>query len=339
MTWMGARGERECLSWMPRGSLEESPVSRHQACTYKVFLLFFCSSSFFCSFHLSLDAAPGRPDSGVPSSRRAAPMLEHRGLDLVVDLVRYPLADRTLRERCARTLEEEGALVLPKFLHRPAIDDALTQSLAREADAFFCTRSHNVFLLEPDPELPSDHPRNREVRSSKGILADDQVDPQSPLRTLYDSTLFREFLRSVTRANGPLHPYADSLASVNVHVQRAGQELGWHFDNSSFAATVMLRPASSGGSFEYCPGTDRDAWDEREVMGAVTRCLDGDGPIRTLTPGPGDLTLFRGRRALHRVTPTGENGDARVIAVLAYNETPGQRLSSTAMTTFFGRLG
>jgi hypothetical protein len=25
--------------------------------------------------------------------------------------------------------------------------------------------------------------------------------------------------------------------------------------------------------------------------------------------------------------------------VLAYNETPGQRLSSTAMTTFFGRLG
>ena len=288
----------------------------------------------------ALDAAPrvGRPRSGdrLP---RMAPMMEDQGLERTVDLARYPLASRTFRERCRLELDHEGALVLPGFMLAPAVNDALSQSLAREGDAFFCTKSHNVFLLSPDPDLHSEHPRNREVSSSKGILADDQIDPRSPLRALYDSPTFRDFLRSVTGANGALHPYADSLASVNVHVQRAGQELGWHFDNSSFAATVMLRPAASGsGLFQYCPGTDRDAADERGVMEAVTRCLDGDAPVRTLTPGPGDLTIFRGRRALHRVTPTGDDGAARIIAVLAYNEEPDQRLSSTARMTFFGRL-
>ena len=287
----------------------------------------------------ALDAAPRarRPRSGdrLP---RMVPMMKDQGLERTVDLARYPLASRTFRERCRLELDHEGALVLPGFMRAPAVNDALSQSLAREGDAFFCTKSHNVFLLSPDPDLHSEHPRNREVSSSKGILADDQIDPRSPLRALYDSPTFREFLRSVTGAKGALHPYADSLASVNVHVQRAGQELGWHFDNSSFAATVMLRPASVGGFFQYCPGTDRDAVNKRGLMEAVRRCLDGDAPVRTLTPGPGDLTIFRGRRALHRVTPTGDDGAARIIAVLAYNEEPDRRLSSTARMTFFGRL-
>ena len=150
-------------------------------------------------------------------------MMEDQGLERTVDLARYPLASRTFRERCRLELDHEGALVLPGFMRAPAVNDALSQSLAREGDAFFCTKSHNVFLLSPDPDLHSEHPRNREVSSSKGILADDQIDPRSPLRALYDSPTFRDFLRSVTGANGALHPYADSLASVNVHVQRAGQ--------------------------------------------------------------------------------------------------------------------
>lgn len=222
----------------------------------------------------ALDAAPRarRPRSGdrLP---RMAPVMEDQGSERTVDLARYPLASRTFRERCRLELDHEGALVLPGFMLAPAVNDALSQSLAREGDAFFCTKSHNVFLLSPDPDLHGEHPRNREVSSSKGILADDQIDPRSPLRALYDSPLFREFLRSVTGANGALHPYADSLASVNVHVQRAGQELGWHFDNSSFAATVMLRPASVGGLFQYCPGTDR------VLPGGRTRGDGGGGEV------------------------------------------------------------
>ena len=48
-----------------------------------------------------------------------------------------------------------------------------------------------------------------------------------------------------------LYPYADSLSSVNIHYARRGEELNWHFDNSSFAVTLMIQPAIVGGIFEY----------------------------------------------------------------------------------------
>ena len=52
---------------------------------------------------------------------------------------------------------------------------------------------------------------------------------------------------------------------------------------------------------------------------------------------PGCLVLFRGRNAVHRVTPTIGNR-VRVLSVLAYNSKPGVQLSETARKTFFGKL-
>jgi len=48
-----------------------------------------------------------------------------------------------------------------------------------------------------------------------------------------------------------LHEYADALSSINLHYASEGQELGWHFDNSSFAITLMIQSPESGGTFEY----------------------------------------------------------------------------------------
>ena len=64
--------------------------------------------------------------------------------------------------------------------------------------------------------------------------------------------------------------------------------------------------------------------------------LDGIHPVETLTFAPGDLVLFRGRDALHRVTPT--IGDVtRLLVVFAFNDEPGVRLSDSALATFYGR--
>jgi len=35
-----------------------------------------------------------------------------------------------------------------------------------------------------------------------------------------------------------LYKYDDNLSSINIHFAKTGQELGWHFDNSSFAITL-----------------------------------------------------------------------------------------------------
>ena len=69
-------------------------------------------------------------------------------------------------------------------------------------------------------------------------------------------------------------------------------------------------------------------------VGAV---LDGQHPVEKLAIEPGDLVLFRGRNALHRVTPT-EGDITRMLVVLAYNARPDIALSESARMTFYGRL-
>lgn len=50
---------------------------------------------------------------------------------------------------------------------------------------------------------------------------------------------------------GELHEYADPLSGINLHYAAEGQELGWHFDNSSFAITLLIQKPQAGGVFEY----------------------------------------------------------------------------------------
>ena len=68
----------------------------------------------------------------------------------------------------------------------------------------------------------------------------------------------------------------------------------------------------------------------------VANILDENETVNSLTFAPRDLVLFRGRNALHRVTPT-EGSTTRILAVFAYNDQPGIGLSDSALETFYGR--
>ena len=48
-----------------------------------------------------------------------------------------------------------------------------------------------------------------------------------------------------------MHSYSDSLSSINYNYYQNTQQLGWHFDNASFAITLMIQCAENGGDFEY----------------------------------------------------------------------------------------
>ena len=176
---------------------------------------------------------------------------------------------------------------------------------------------------------------NRQVLSSKGLLADDQLPVDSPLRSLYGHATFRTFLGAVLGIDA-VHPYADPLSSINVHFAPEGRELGWHFDNSSFAVTLLLQAPGGGGRFEYVAQARESAAGD-QGYDTVSAVLDGEMSASVLEFGPGDLVLFRGRDALHRVTPT--VGDrTRLLVVFAYNDSPGVCLSDSAMQTFYGRV-
>ena len=254
----------------------------------------------------------------------------------IVDLGKYPLADLGFRSNCRESLDRDGALVLRGFLKPEAVDSVCREGAAHQHKAFFSTQTHNAYLLPTDPNLPRDHPRNRAVTSSKGCITDDQVPPDSRLRELYDSEEFQSFLCDVLGEES-LHPYADPLSSINIHYAGPGQELGWHFDNSSFAITLMLQQPEKGGRFQYVSAV-RDADNGEMRYEEVDNVLNGEIEPRELEMGPGALALFRGRNSLHRVEPV-EGGRTRMLVVLAYNTAPGISLSETARMTFYGRLG
>lgn len=251
-----------------------------------------------------------------------------------VDIERHPIDDPAYAQQCRKRLDADGALVLGGFLRSASLDAIVAESSPRETDAYYASSTHNVYLTPPDPGLADDHPFNRQIVSSKGLIADDQVATDSPLRDVYDDSTFRSFVAAVVGV-GAVHPYADDLSSINVHFAPHGRELGWHFDNSSFAITLLLRAPEDGGRFEYVPAVRNSATDDL-AFGDVAAVLDGDTPTTTLQFEPGDLVLFRGRDAMHRVTPTvGET--TRLLAVFAFNDEPGVALSKSALATFYGR--
>lgn len=195
-------------------------------------------------------------------------------------------------------------------------------------------KRHNVYLIADDPTYPSHHPRNHAQSTQISTVADDLIPRGSRLRALYDWPSLRAFLAAVLEKPA-LHPCADPLASLNATIGRPGEQLGWHFDNADFATTLMPQDAESGGQFEYCPGVRAP---EDQGYAAVERILDGTyDDVRRLPMRPGTLVLFRGRYALHRVTPI-EGRRPRLMAVLSYETEPGVMLSEPTRMTFYGRV-
>lgn len=251
----------------------------------------------------------------------------------IIDLESYPLTDDGFRRQCRKTLGENGVILLTDFLSEKALDMIRVEGEAKKDKAYFTSDKHNIYISDADPKYPDDHIRNKLVTSSKGCITDDKIDDRSPLRLLYDDTNFRSFLASVLGEEA-LYEYADELSSINLHYASADQELGWHFDNSSFATTLLIQKPEGGGVFEYIRDM-RDADKGEMNFGDVERVLSGDLKPNTLLQEPGTLALFRGRNAIHRVTPT-EGDITRMLVVLAYNNKPGISLSASARKTFYG---
>ncbi len=247
----------------------------------------------------------------------------------------YSLQDPQFSRECKQQLDDHGVLVLDQFIQEDAIASLQEEGRCYQHLAYYTANAHNIYVTETDPTYAQTHVRNREVNSSKGCITTDQIPEDSILHTLYTCDEFRSFLCAVL-GESMLYAYADPLSSINLHFASKGQELGWHFDNSSFAITLMVQAAEVGGVFEYVTSV-RNA-DAGEMGYALSKqILDGNIQAQSLALQAGSLVLFRGRDALHRVTPV-RSENTRMLAVLAYNTEPNVSLSESARMTFYGRL-
>ena len=257
-------------------------------------------------------------------------------LEDIIDLERHKLDDASYIAAAQQTLDETGVLALDGFLQEATRHQLVSEAQAEASQAYFTNSTHNVYLTPRDDSLPDDHVYNRQITSSKGCITTDQIPTDSALHIIYHDKRFQKFIATVV-GQEHLYPYADPLSSINVHYAHDGQELGWHFDNSSFAITLLLQAPLAGGVFEYVK--DMRNADEGEMnFEAVQSVLDGTTKPDILPISPGTLVLFRGRNAIHRVTPT-IGARTRYLVVLAYNDKAGIALSENARMTFYGRLG
>ncbi len=258
----------------------------------------------------------------------------------VINLDAHPIDDLEFQRQCRTTFDSNGIVALNGFVRPEACRDLITEANDHRALAFFSEQDHNVYLDAPDPSFPQSDARSHPIVSTKGAVTTDQIPDGSHLRTIYDSPTFRSFLCAIL-GEQELYEYADPLSSINLNFYEEGQELGWHFDNSEFSVTLLVQEPEAGGDFEYINHLrDTAAHDNNEIEVGTVLDTDGRGPTHWAAPlvaAPGTLVLFRGRDALHRVTPViGEQ--TRVLVVFAYNTEPGLSLSESARLTFFGRL-
>ena len=87
------------------------------------------------------------------------------------------------------------------------------------------------------------------------------------------------------------------MSGINIHYANEGEELGWHFDNSSFAITLLLQAPKDGGVFQYVNNVRNINSDEMN-FDDVEAVLNDKTPVKTLHMKEGTLVLFRGLNSL-----------------------------------------
>lgn len=256
-----------------------------------------------------------------------------------VDTDRYPI-DRSdshdyaaLVAECRRDLERTAVARLPGFLRAEVVPALADQAAAVARRGYANDALANVYFTEADASLPANHPNRTMVRSAQKAVAMDLLGDDFGTKAVYCSDEVRTFAADVLDVD-QLYRSADLLDGCNMTVYDDGDELGWHFDNSEFSITLMIQPAAAGGVFEYVPFT-RTPTDE--CVDRVAAVIAGDRrDVVEIAPQPGELSIFRGKYSLHRVSPV-VGATPRYNSVLTYATHPNHRLSPLTAELFYGR--
>ena len=129
--------------------------------------------------------------------------------------------------------------------------------------------------------------------------------------------------------------YRPPLADVIVNAAEEGGGFPRPFDMNSYTVTLGIQNSLGGGEFEYCPNL-RTSTDENYA--AVESVLDGASSApKRLALEPGDLQMFKGRYALHRVNPL-SGKRSRYVAIFSFVDEPGMVGSPERTLRRYGRV-
>jgi hypothetical protein len=252
-----------------------------------------------------------------------------------IDTTTYPLdAPDTWVADARSQLEATGVAILPGFIRAEAIAAMCDEAARLEPTGHHSLVQGTPYLGLPDESFAAGHPRRALVDNSLGTIAYDLIPGDSLLRALYEWPVLTDLIRRMLGREHLFH-YADPFGALNIAAMTAGDELGWHFDQTDFVVSIALQSSEAGGHFESASRV-RSAADEH--YDAVAAVLAGDrSGVVSIPMTPGTLMLFEGRYSLHRVTAI-EGPVPRYVALLAYDTVPGTDSSELLKMVRYGRL-
>ena len=243
----------------------------------------------------------------------------------LVDLARYPITSPgsplgiDLSDRLRGTLRERGVCRLEGFLTSSAVQRIVDELSSIEELAYYGLKQATPYFNDVDPRFDADHPRNMTTPRELGLIGAHLIPEESSLKRLYASAELRDFLAAILEERR-LYQIEDPYQTVSVTVMPEGAGHNWHFDDSDFTITLMLRKPEWGGDFECVPNL-RSPTDEN--YDGVRAVLRGQRDLVQVVPfEPGTLMIFRGIYSLHRVSPV-RGSMARLIAIFSYSTQPG----------------
>jgi len=256
----------------------------------------------------------------------------------LVDLERYPLfaaaGRRQVVDDARATLESVGAAILPGFIHADGVASLAAEAVGLAPIAYRREQMLGAYGYASSSESDPTHPTRRTSRYTMHAIATDQLAPAGPTMSIYEWQPLIDLIAEILDLP-ELYVLDDSMMRCNLTYLSDGDEHGWHFDGNDFVVSLLLQSSESGGAFEFAPNIATETEPNYDAVRAVMD--EQPGMTQILQLEPGTLALFRGRRALHRVTRV--HGDRqRIIALLSYHETPGLVNGPDAQLRVFGRV-
>lgn len=235
--------------------------------------------------------------------------------------------------RYSQTLNEKGILIFNSFIGQDGLKTLQNEANNLKKHSYKSSSEYNVYISEYDNAFSSDSPRNRIMSTSKKCIPNDLIPKDSILQRLYDSSFLKDFFCELLDKEN-LYPYEDSLSSININYYDKGDALGWHFDNSDYTITLLIKNCTKGGVYEFF--NDMRYKDGKEDYAFVEKILDNEVSGTKIDSFEGDLMIFKGNKSIHQVTAV-EEGE-RILVTFNYNEKIGVSLSEKSRKTFFGRI-
>ena len=264
-------------------------------------------------------------------------------LDQVMDMTKYPIyepesaAYKDLVDYHRKQLKTYGVTTLPGLMKEDAIAIAVEEIEGKMDSSYTMQTDHNIYLKGSDQAKAKDHIRNKRLDTKVAALACDELDEESPLKVIFRSDSFNEFIRQVLSLPS-LYRNVDPVGAVFVNIYKDGYKHNWHFDESQWSTTILLQEADSGGDFQFTKPFRNENGETETYTIAEEVVTDNDCKhVNTLEFKPGTLSIFQGRRSLHSVTKC-YGQVPRLLGVLHFSQQEGIRNSPGVQELFWGKI-